>query len=442
MKNRIIYSLLFLATLLSCNESPVDTIVPAIDEGEKTVSVTLLNIPSGSGGAPVFIFSLNSSGKVYALEGATAVESKVVKIAPPEGVAPFDIVAFIPDDTEWTTNKSFTSGKYSKATGQINRSTSFITISWSVATDAATAPSTGLRSALETVLFMNGSATPADTDFEESEIVTLDAVVSDNIKSNIATLSYRLDNTALKSYTVQPYKFQFNTKGVSLGSHMVYLRGTNARGDVAIDSIKIFISKTGNAGPSVSITGITNNVQIIRETVVNITATITDPDDGIDKVEFKINNALVGPPDRTAPYSYVWDTFDNSVGSLTVEVIAYDKAGQSRSDIRNVTLIDPANYAPRVSFGSPPDGATFTAGTTVSISVSATDKENNPINRVEFYRRLTTAASNTLIGQDTTSPYSIDFITSGLPAGDYFIFAVVYDNNGKSSYRNITITIN
>lgn len=441
MKTRISYILILLVTLLSCKESAIDTILPSIPDTNKTVSVTLTDIPTGKGGAPTYIFSLNSKGEVYAVEQTSAKDNTVVKIAPPSGTSSFDIVAFIPDDANWTTNKSFTSGQYSRVTGQFDRKGAFVTLSWDESDNLTSSSSSGTKANIEADLTINGSTAPSSTDFSQGSIISLDANVTDNIKSNIATVVFTIDKTELKSYNATPYKYQFNTASTALGSHTLYVKATNALGNSALDSIKIFISKSGNVGPSVSLTGLTNNAQYTRQQLITVGATVSDPDDGIDKVEFRIGNTLVAT-DRTAPYSYLWDTFSNAVGSVVVEVTAYDKAGQSRADVKNVILVAPTNYIPRVTITSPANGATVTAGTLISLAATASDIEGDAINRVEFWYRKSTALSDTFIGQDTTSPYAFDFVTTGLTPGEYFIFAEVFDNNGRSTYSNITITIN
>jgi Bacterial Ig domain len=444
MKLRIIYSVIALVVLLSCEESKVDTIVPAISEAEKTVSVTFTNIPTGSAGASAFLFSINSDQQVHAVEKATAKENVVVKIMPPDGVAPFDVVAFIPDDSKWTTDKGFTSGKYSRVIGQTARKGAYLAIAWVQAANLASAAPAGISSSIEAVLSLFGSATPTTTNFEQGTVLTLDAAVRDNIRANIATVAFLLGKSELKSYTTAPFRFQFNTASVALGSHTLYVKATNGIGDVALDSIKIFLSKTGNMGPSITFNGLVNLATFVRQDVFTINTTVSDPDDGIDKVEFKINNVLVST-DRTSPYSFFWDTFNNAVGAVVVEVTAFDRAGQARSDVVNVRLTAPANYIPRVSFTSPANGLSVTAGTLVSLGATATDTEADPINGVAFiYQRvLPTVGAQTLIGaRDTTSPYGVDFVTTGLVPGTYNIFAQVFDNDGRSSFTAITIIIN
>jgi chitinase len=86
-----------------------------------------------------------------------------------------------------------------------------------------------------------------------------------------------------------------------------------------------------------------------------------------------------------------------------------------------------------VSITSPANGATFATGTNIAISATASDS-NGSITKVEFYR------GSTLIGSDTTSPYSVTW--SSATAGSYALTAVAHDNGGASTATaavNITV---
>jgi regulation of enolase protein 1 (concanavalin A-like superfamily) len=93
-----------------------------------------------------------------------------------------------------------------------------------------------------------------------------------------------------------------------------------------------------------------------------------------------------------------------------------------------------SNTPPTVSLTSPSSGSTFTAPATVSLAASASDADGG-VARVEFY------AGGTLLGSDTTSPYS--FSWSSVPAGSYTLTAVARDTAGAtttSSSRSITVS--
>jgi hypothetical protein len=91
------------------------------------------------------------------------------------------------------------------------------------------------------------------------------------------------------------------------------------------------------------------------------------------------------------------------------------------------------NQAPSVSLMAPANGATFTAPATITVGANASDPDGT-IARVDFYR------DSTLIGSDTSSPYSVTW--SSVPAGSYTLTAVARDNDGAtttSSARTVTV---
>ena len=92
------------------------------------------------------------------------------------------------------------------------------------------------------------------------------------------------------------------------------------------------------------------------------------------------------------------------------------------------------NIAPTAALTSPANGATFTAPATISIAATASDSDGT-VAKVDFFQ------GTTLLGSDTTSPYS--FSWTNVPAGTYSIRAVATDNLGavgNSGTASITVT--
>lgn len=80
------------------------------------------------------------------------------------------------------------------------------------------------------------------------------------------------------------------------------------------------------------------------------------------------------------------------------------------------------NQPPSVSLTLPVAGSSHGVGSTVNLTANATD--NKGVARVEFYR------NGTLIGTDTTSPYSVNWNTTGLTVGNFNLSARAYDTSG------------
>lgn len=91
----------------------------------------------------------------------------------------------------------------------------------------------------------------------------------------------------------------------------------------------------------------------------------------------------------------------------------------------------PTNKAPTATITT--SGTSFTAPASITLSATASDPENQ-LARVEFY------AGTTLLGTDTTAPYS--FTWSNVAAGTYAVRAVAYDTaNASGSSANVTVTV-
>src|ERR1051326_5524287 len=132
-----------------------------------------------------------------------------------------------------------------------------------------------------------------------------------------------------------------------------------------------------------------------------------------------------------------------AVGSMTLSTASMfvglaassdDPAVTATHVFDNVVVSTPtANQPPTAALTAPANGATFTAPATVTVSANASDTDGT-IAKVDFF------AGSTLIGTDTTSPYSVTW--SGAAAGTYTVVAVATDNDGDSTTSaGATVTV-
>jgi hypothetical protein len=99
-----------------------------------------------------------------------------------------------------------------------------------------------------------------------------------------------------------------------------------------------------------------------------------------------------------------------------------------------VTRTNNTNTPPTVSLTGPANGSVFTVPANVTVSANASDSDGT-VSKVDFYQ------GTTLIGTDTTSPYSIAW--NSVAAGSYSLTARATDNAGAvttSSAVSITVT--
>lgn len=140
---------------------------------------------------------------------------------------------------------------------------------------------------------------------------------------------------------------------------------------------------------------------------------------------------------------------DNGSNSITIDTISntgafkifqldlYSASGSSGYGLYNFILHAKAvNTPPLVSITSPINNMQFMIGNDITINATASDPDvNGFIKKVQFYH------ADTLIGTDSTAPYSI--VWSGAPVGNYGLKAKATDNlNGTtlSSAINISVT--
>ena len=189
---------------------------------------------------------------------------------------------------------------------------------------------------------------------------------------------------------------------------------------------------TGNSLPAVSISSPPNDANFTAGANITIEAAASDSDGSVSKVEFFQGTTLLGE-DTTSPYSFTWNNV--TAGSYSLTAKATDNLGAvTTSAVVNITVNAVSNTPPTVSITSPANNATFTAGANIAIDAKAADTDGT-ITKVEFFQ------GTTLLGEDTTSPYS--FTWNNVSAGSYSLTAKATDNLGAATTSaTVNITVN
>jgi regulation of enolase protein 1 (concanavalin A-like superfamily) len=118
-----------------------------------------------------------------------------------------------------------------------------------------------------------------------------------------------------------------------------------------------------------------------------------------------------------------------------IAVASHNPSSAIRATVTDfaVTASGTANQPPAVTLTAPADGTSYTAPASMTLTASASDPEGK-LAKVEFYR------GSTLLGTDTTSPYS--FTWSSVAAGTYSLTAVAYDTAGlETTSSGVTVTV-
>ena len=186
-----------------------------------------------------------------------------------------------------------------------------------------------------------------------------------------------------------------------------------------------FISATDK--PLVSITAPANNYLVNEPATFTITATATDAQTAISKVDFYSGTTLLGS-DTTTPYTFAW----NSAAAGTYQITA--KATNAVNNMTTSSAITVVvNKAPTVSLTSPSNNTSFVAAATINIAATAADSDGT-VSKVEFYN------GTTLLGSDAASPYTYSW--TGVATGTYSITAKAYDNTiGITTSTAVSVTV-
>lgn len=177
---------------------------------------------------------------------------------------------------------------------------------------------------------------------------------------------------------------------------------------------------------------------------------------GIDAVEDLTTNIT------STGGTHVYKAFKNSTGSVLVE--SYTIAGMAHgvaldsnysteygcgriggyfkeedicSTILNAKFFGldqgttPTNAAPTVSITSPSNGATVSGSVTISASAS----DDVGVSRVDF------VVDGTVLGSDTSAPYSSTWNAASAAAGTHQLSAIAYDAAGLSATASVSVSI-
>ena len=189
-----------------------------------------------------------------------------------------------------------------------------------------------------------------------------------------------------------------------------------------------------NQAPTVSLTNPTNNAQFTAPASVNITASASDADGSVAKVEFFKGSTKLGES-TIAPYQFNWTNVSAGTYALTAKATDNQGASTTSATINiQVNNSTPTNQAPTVSLTNPTNNAQFTAPASVNITASASDADGS-VAKVEFFN-----GSNKL-GESSSSPYQFNW--TNVSAGTYALTAKATDNQGATkTSATINIQVN
>ncbi|CAM9966113.1 unnamed protein product, partial [Phaeothamnion confervicola] len=256
---------------------------------------------------------------------------------------------------------------------------------------------------------------------------TLAATAADT-DGTVAKIEFYQGTLKLGEDTTAPFTLAHSVN--SPGVYTYVARATDNQGATG-DSAAVTITVTSpNLPPTVALTAPADGTLLTAPADVLLTATASDPDGSIGKVEF-YQGATKLWEDTTAPYEYS-DT-SLAIGTYSYSARAFDLQSLATTSASvSVTVVAP-NMAPTVALTAPPDGATFAAPASFTLTATAADSDG-VVAKVEFFQGATK------VGEDSFVPY--EFTISGLTAGSYSYLARATDNTGSATdSAPVTVTV-
>ena len=189
---------------------------------------------------------------------------------------------------------------------------------------------------------------------------------------------------------------------------------------------------TGNLPPTVSLTSPSAGASFAVGSIVSVTATASDSDGSVTQVAFYVDGGIAT---TSSGPTYTANLSGLTAGTHSLTAVATDNAGAiTTSAAVSITVTSATNTPPTVSLTSPAAGASFTAGSAVTVTATAADTDGS-VAQVAFY------VDGSLAATSTAAPYSASL--TGLTAGTHSLTAVATDNAGAtttSAAVSITVT--
>ncbi len=264
-------------------------------------------------------------------------------------------------------------------------------------------------------------ATGSPASIRKVALVRLGAVThSNNMEQRYIPLSFTAGATNITATAPA------NANVAPPGPYMLFI--INANG---VPSVARMVSVQVDSPPVVTLTQPTDGATFNQPATVNLTATASDADGTVTKVEFFNGGAKLGE-DTTAPYSFSWSGV--VAGTYTLTARATDDLGATTtSAAATIRVSANTNTAPTANITSPADGAVFAWKPTITVTASAIDSDGT-VTKVEF------RDGTSVLGQDTNAPYS--FTWRNVPQGSHVLTVRATDNAGgvtTSSPVGITV---
>jgi Domain of unknown function (DUF1929)/Bacterial Ig domain len=176
---------------------------------------------------------------------------------------------------------------------------------------------------------VQGSSPPAVALTQPTGGATFTAPATVNLAANasdadgsVAKVEFFNGAAKLGEDTIAPYGYTWNS--VAAGTYTLTARATDNLGATTTSTASTITVSANNTPPTANITYPADGAIFAWKPTITITATASDPDGNVTKVEFRDGTTVLGQ-DTSAPYSFTWKNVPPGNHLLTAR--ATDNAG-------------------------------------------------------------------------------------------------------------------
>ena len=190
--------------------------------------------------------------------------------------------------------------------------------------------------------------------------------------------------------------------GGAVAEVLVYNRTLSAEEVATVRNIianKFDLPVMANQLPTIALTEPVEGTSFKAASPRRLVATASDADGTVTKVQFFADDKLIGEDSET-PFESDW-TPTTAASVVLTAVATDDREGQSTSDAINVTVLPP-NVGPEVVITSPSAGRGVSVGSTLKVSVTASDSDGD-VTEVEF------VSGDESLAKRSEAPYEVDW---------------------------------
>jgi hypothetical protein len=258
---------------------------------------------------------------------------------------------------------------------------------------------------------------------------TITATANDNVA--VTKVDFYQGTTLIGTSTAAPYSTTWNTTTVANGTYILKAVATDSSNNQTTSAtVSVTVANVDTTAPTVVLTAPGSGATLSG------TATLTaDASDavGVTAVSFYSGSTLLGT-DTVAPYATTWNTTTVANGTYTIKAIASDAAGNTTtSSTATITVTNTDTTAPTVTLSSPSAGSVLSG----TVTLTATAADNVAISRVDLY------VGSTLMGSDTTAPYTATWDTTKSTNSTFGLKVIAYDTAGNTTTSSsVVVSVN